>query len=315
MRSRGKLMRAVLQRSRRRSSWSSRRRRCAAWATRAASRCRSRIAPGRTRRSSSRRVTRQFDGRSAQAAGAGRALFHLPRQLPAALRQRRPRKGETAERRRDGCLPGAPGLPGRAVYQRFQLPRPHLARDGAGGCSLPRERRAAVARLQTRNLARADGAARRGHGPEGHHRARTASSATTSTVPRRSTATRRPATAADRRSRRCRKWPARCCRRQYSFEWTDLAYQEEAGRQHRALHLPALHPLRLAHAFRGVRELRALDGDHPHRADVPALRHRRRLAAAHGQQHLHADRLRGAGGHEREERGAHRRVRQAAAGA
>ncbi len=36
------------------SSWSSRRRRCAASATRAASRCRSRIAPGRTRRSSCR---------------------------------------------------------------------------------------------------------------------------------------------------------------------------------------------------------------------------------------------------------------------
>ena len=67
------------------------------------------------------------------------------------------------------------------------------------------------------------------------------------------------------------------------------------GRQHGAVHLPALHALRLPHALGGVRELRAFVGDHPHRADVPAVRHRRRLFQRAGQQHLHADRLRGAG--------------------
>ena len=86
-------------------------------------------------------------------------------------------------------------------------------------------------------------------------------------------------------------------------------------RQHGAADLPALRAVRVPDPLGRVRELRALIGDHSDRADVPAVRHRGRVLQRHGQQHLHADRLRRAGGHEREERGADRGIRQAAAGA
>ena len=58
------------------------------------------------------------------------------------------------------------------------------------------------------------------------------------------------------------------------IEWTDIAYQAEARRQHGALHLPALRAVRVPRALGRVRELVAAAGDHPDRADVPAVRAR-----------------------------------------
>ena len=87
-----------------------------------------------------------------------------------------------------------------------------------------------------------------------------------------------------------------------------------ARRQHRAAHLPALRAVRLPRALGRVRELVAAARHHPDRADVPALRAARRLAARHGQQPDHADRLRRADRPGGEERRADRRVRQAAGG-
>ena len=59
----------------------------------------------------------------------------------------------------------------------------------------------------------------------------------------------------------------------------------------------------------------AAAGRHPGRADVPARCDQRRAAARHGQQHLHADRLRRADRPGRQERDPDRRVRQAGRGA
>ena len=55
------------------------------------------------------------------------------------------------------------------------------------------------------------------------------------------------------------------------------------GGQHRGLHLPALRPDDVPRAGRAIRELVPAAGDHPHRADVPALCHLRRLGARPGQ--------------------------------
>ena len=60
-----------------------------------------------------------------------------------------------------------------------------------------------------------------------------------------------------------------------SFEWTELAYQELARRQHDALHLPAVRAARLHRAGGAVRELDAAAQRDPHRADGAVLGDRR----------------------------------------
>ena len=56
-----------------------------------------------------------------------------------------------------------------------------------------------------------------------------------------------------------------------------------AGRQHRALHLPAVRRPGIPHARGAVRKLVVAVGDHPDRADVFAVCDWRRLAARDGQ--------------------------------
>ena len=86
-----------------------------------------------------------------------------------------------------------------------------------------------------------------------------------------------------------------------------------AGRQHGHGHLR----LRRAHGLSGaggpVRKLVAAAGRHSRGAALSAVRHRRRAPGGHGHQHLHAGRLRRAGGPVEQERHSHRGVRQAAA--
>ncbi len=101
----------------------------------------------------------------------------------------------------------------------------------------------------------------------------------------------------------------------FTYEWTELAYQEETAGNTALL----IFPLCVLFVFlTHSAEYESFALSSAIIMIVPmclALRHRRRLDARDGQQHLYPDRLRGARGHEREERRADRRVRQAAAGA
>ena len=85
-------------------------------------------------------------------------------------------------------------------------------------------------------------------------------------------------------------------------------------RRRRAVRVPAVRAVRVPGAGRAVRELHAAARDHPDRADGAAGRTRGRLAPGRRQQHLHADRLPGAGGPRVQERHPDRGVRQAPAG-
>ena len=87
-----------------------------------------------------------------------------------------------------------------------------------------------------------------------------------------------------------------------------------AGGQHGDVRLRAGGGVRVPGAGGPVRELDAAAGRHPGGADVPALLGGGRAAGRDGRDHLHADRLRGAGGPGQQERHPDRRVRQAAAG-
>ncbi len=80
----------------------------------------------------------------------------------------------------------------------------------------------------------------------------------------------------------------------FSFEWTELALQEAAGRP--------------------IRERGAAASGHPDRAHVPAGGDHRDLAQGHGQQHPDPDRPDRAGRAGGQERHPHRRVRQAGRG-
>ena len=58
------------------------------------------------------------------------------------------------------------------------------------------------------------------------------------------------------------------------YEWTELTYQQHAGRQHHHARVPALRAAGVPGAGRAVRELVAAAGHHPDRADVSAVRDR-----------------------------------------
>src|SRR3954468_1499725 len=80
-------------------------------------------------------------------------------------------------------------------------------------------------------------------------------------------------------------------------------------RQLRDLGLPARDPARVPGACRALREPGAADRDHPHRAALARCRADRRVAYARRQQHLHPDRVHGAGGARCEERDPDRGIR------
>ena len=102
--------------------------------------------------------------------------------------------------------------------------------------------------------------------------------------------------------------------RSMAFDWTELAYMQTPGGQHRDRCLRAGGCLRLPGAGGPVRELEAAAGGHPGGADVPALLARGREPGRHGRESLHPDRLRGAGRPGQQERDPDRRVRQAEPG-
>ncbi len=99
---------------------------------------------------------------------------------------------------------------------------------------------------------------------------------------------------------------------QFGFEWTELIAAGKARGQHRAVHFPVVRAVRVPGARRAVRKLEPAAGDHPDRADVPALGAGGHLPAQSRQQHFHADRLRRAGGSGVQERDPDRGVRPAA---
>ncbi len=78
----------------------------------------------------------------------------------------------------------------------------------------------------------------------------------------------------------------------FTTEWTEMALQQKlAGNS--AIYIFPLCVLFVFLVLAALYESWSLAaGHHPHRADVPLQRHRRRVAALDGQQHLHADRLR-----------------------
>jgi multidrug efflux pump subunit AcrB len=95
----------------------------------------------------------------------------------------------------------------------------------------------------------------------------------------------------------------------YGFEWTDLALQEKARRQHRRDGFRPRRGLRVPGAGGAVRIVDAAARGHPHRADVPARLDHRRQPARHAERHPGADRFHRAHWSGRQERHPHRRVR------
>ncbi len=95
----------------------------------------------------------------------------------------------------------------------------------------------------------------------------------------------------------------------FTFEWTDLAYQQVTGGNAGLLVFPICVLFVYPGARRAIRQLEpAVRGD-PDRADVPARRHPRRAHHGAGRQYPDANRLRGAGGAGGEERHPDRRIR------
>ena len=103
------------------------------------------------------------------------------------------------------------------------------------------------------------------------------------------------------------------CRTTMRTEWTELALLQLQTGQHGHVGVPAGGGAGVPGAGGAVRKLVAAAGRHPGGADVPAVRHRRRGHGADGHQHLHADRLPGAGRPGVQERDPDCRVRQGAA--
>ena len=139
----------------------------------------------------SRQQTDNLVQQGNQTPGPGRPVHRVPRQHAAALRRHRPHQvqddGRAAERR----LRHAAGLPGRALRQRLQPVRPHLAGQRPGRRALPHAARGRAA-AEGPQRQRRDGAAghrgRRSRTTAG----RSSSSATTCIRPPRSTATSLP---------------------------------------------------------------------------------------------------------------------------
>ena len=202
---------------------------------------------------------------------------------------------------------------GSLLRQRLQRVRPHLAGQRPGRPAVPRPTSSDIRQLQVRNnqgqmvplgtlLRRArhqrpgDGDALQHVLGRGHHRQR-----------------RRRAPAPARPSRSWRTIADQELPQSMALRVDRAGLPAAAGGQHGDVRLRAGGGVRVPGAGGAVRELVAAAGGHPGRADVPAL-----LAspacdlARHGHQHLHADRLRGAGRPGEQERDPDRRVRQAA---
>ncbi len=92
-------------------------------------------------------------------------------------------------------------------------------------------------------------------------------------------------------------------------EWTELTYMQILAGNHGRDHLRAGRGAGVSRAGRAVRKLVAAAGRDPGGADVPVVLDGGRGAGPDGREHLHADRLRGAGGAGQQERDSDRRVR------
>ena len=247
------------------------------------------------------------------AAGPRRPVSVFRANVAAALRGRRPRPSAMIQRvvARATCSTRCRSTSGSLYVNDFNLfgrtwqvivqadaavPRPGRGRAPAEGPQRPR----------------ADGAARHGRGRPARSTARWSSPATTCTRRRRSTARRRPASARARRSSSWSGSPTQELPATMAYEWTELTYLElQAGNtamivfgfavvmvflvlaaQYESWSLPLavilVVPMCLLSSIVGVH------------------------IAEHGHQHLHADRLRGAGRPGQQERDPDRRVRQAA---
>ena len=99
------------------------------------------------------------------------------------------------------------------------------------------------------------------------------------------------------------------------FEWTDLTYQQRLAGNTTVLVFPLCVLLVFLVLAAQYESWSTAPGGHPHRAAVPAVRHRRHLADRRGQQRLHPDRLPGAHRPGVQERHPDRRVRPRAASA
>ena len=92
-----------------------------------------------------------------------------------------------------------------------------------------------------------------------------------------------------------RRGPARTSRSRHARRMDRTGHAAAADRQYGHAGVRAGRGAGVPRAGRAVRKLVAAAGRDPGGADVPALLDRRRDRGAHGRQHLHAGRLRGAG--------------------
>ena len=253
--------------------------------------------------------------RRQRAARPGRPVQQLPRHAAAALRRHRPRQGEGAGRGAQRRLRHAAGLPRPAYVNDFtrfgRTWQVNVQADAAF-----RVRPEDIRQLKVRNadgemvpLATLVDRAR-------HRPARPSSTATTcSRRPRSPAAPRRAsAPAGDRRS--WRRSPSSELPPGMSFEWTELTLQQIQRRQHRACSCSSSARVLVFLVLAGQYESWSLP------LAIILVVPMCLLAAIAGvwlrrlgQQHLHADRPRGAGRPGRQERHPDRRVRQAAPGA
>ena len=280
-------------RSRTRSSPSSRRRRCTAWAPPAASSSTSRTGLARLR--GARRRDQGVPREGVPDARARRPLLELPGERAAALRRRRPHQGAPARRGRDRCVRHDADLPGQPVRQRLQQVRPHLLGARTGRRAVPgarRGRRAAKGALQRGR----DGAALGADGGETELPDRSARCATTASSPPTSTAALRRASPPGQAQDAIERVAAETLPPGIELRMDRDHVPGDPRRQLGGVGLPDRHPARVPGARRALREPGAAARHHPHRADGPARCADRRVAHPRRQQHLHADRLHGAGG-------------------
>ncbi len=197
----------------------------------------------------------------------------------AALSRHRPRQSADARHQRDRRVHGAADLSRLGLRQRLQSARAHIPRDGAGRQQLPGEHQGRPQNPRAQ-FHRRYGAARIVHDRARHFGpvARSALQPLSGGRARRLCGARLFAGPGHRPHAEAR---GRNAAAGFSYEWTELAYQQITRRQHRGVRLRARRRVRVPRARRAVREFDAAACGHPHRADEPhRLDHRRRHARA-----------------------------------